>query len=360
MSKEVKHQAIRLKRTLLAIVAGAGHTFVCSYLWSNGLFRTTLKEFIMLFTVFWVIHILFPLLIITGINKKFKEASLSFMQIAWAEVCVMISLYFVNELRPLILMFALLGIIFGYLQLNVKQFIYIPFLTVVMYVMVTYRLYYYHPQDIVLSHEFVIIFTFTFIALNISAVALELNATWDYLRQKRLELESSLDVVQSDVITDELTGIRNRRYILNILEHQRNMVERQQSYYFSIALFDIDHFKKINDTYGHAAGDLVLQFFSKQIMSLLRKTDYFARMGGEEFLLVVPFANFEQIQPQIERIRAAVAETNFDHIHPQLTMTVSAGVTDYRWPEKIEEMIKRADKALYLAKENGRNQIGAL
>lgn len=360
MSKKVKHQAIRLKRTFLAILGGMGHTFVCLYLWSSGLFRTTLKEFMVLFAVFWVVHLVFLILIMTGMNRNFKEPSLAFPQIIWAEICVMISLYFTNELRPLVLMFALLGIIFGTLQLDMKRFIYIPFLTIAMYLLVTWRLYYYHSQYVVLSHEVVAALTFAFISLSFTAVTLEISTTRYYLRQKKLELENALNVIQSDVITDELTRIGNRRYIINILEHQRSMVERQQRYMFSIAMFDIDCFKKINDTYGHSVGDLVLQFFSRQVESLLRKTDYFARMGGEEFLLVVPFSNVEQVRPQIERIRLSIEQVSLVHIQPQLKMTVSVGVTDYRWPEKIEDVIKRSDQALYMAKENGRNQVWIL
>src|SRR5690606_36051066 len=122
-------------------------------------------------------------------------------------------------------------------------------------------------------------------------------------------------------------------------------------------LFDIDFFKRINDTYGHAAGDLVLRRFAEAVQGQVRATDAFGRYGGEEFLLMLPETPGPDALVLAERVRRAVAELRCADGGAEITLTVSAGVAEYRHGEGVAQAIARADEALYAAKSLGRNRV---
>jgi len=122
-------------------------------------------------------------------------------------------------------------------------------------------------------------------------------------------------------------------------------------------MFDIDYFKKVNDTYGHDVGDYVLQELSRIILNNIRETDSFGRWGGEEFMLLLPYTSQEKIMEIAEKIRKTVQEHTFKDVKQ---ITVSIGVTLYKKDEGISQLIKRVDIALYEAKSHGRNQVVSL
>jgi diguanylate cyclase (GGDEF)-like protein len=158
---------------------------------------------------------------------------------------------------------------------------------------------------------------------------------------------------QRNAVTDALTGLLNRHAIYPILNQE---LERSARYArpFSIILFDIDEFKAVNDTFGHLEGDKVLKELSKLVSGLLRKTDYACRWGGEEFLLILPETDTAEAQILAERIRMKIEDTFFTQVY---NVTASFGVVAYRTGLGLEALIECADKALYQAKNNGRNQV---
>jgi diguanylate cyclase (GGDEF)-like protein len=119
-------------------------------------------------------------------------------------------------------------------------------------------------------------------------------------------------------------------------------------------LLDIDHFKKVNDTYGHDTGDFVLRKITELIRENARISDILARYGGEEFVIILPETDVEGASKQIERMREIIEKTPFDGVG---NITISAGITSYKGGDSCQSMITRADKALYLAKEEGRNRV---
>jgi diguanylate cyclase (GGDEF)-like protein len=119
-------------------------------------------------------------------------------------------------------------------------------------------------------------------------------------------------------------------------------------------ILDIDHFKRVNDTYGHDTGDFVLRKITELIKENARISDILARYGGEEFVIILPETDVEGASRQIERMRKIIEKTSFDEVG---NLTISAGITCYMGKDSCESMITRADKALYLAKEEGRNRV---
>jgi diguanylate cyclase (GGDEF)-like protein len=170
------------------------------------------------------------------------------------------------------------------------------------------------------------------------------------------KLAASLEQVQRLASHDELTGTLNRRSLMAALERERSRAERSGAP-FSIAMIDLDHFKRVNDAHGHGAGDEVLRALAATVHDTMRTTDIFGRYGGEEFLIILVGAPPALALEAMERIRAAVAAKNWSSIAPDLSITLSAGIASHRKGETIEQLMHLADLALYQAKDAGRNAI---
>jgi diguanylate cyclase (GGDEF)-like protein len=171
-----------------------------------------------------------------------------------------------------------------------------------------------------------------------------------------VKLEQALQTISALAIRDELTGTHNRRYLLSLIEKEKDRSERNGQP-FSLCMFDIDLFKRINDTYGHAAGDMVLREFCQIVQKSVRVTDSFGRYGGEEFVLMLPETPAVDAMALAEQVRKAVARLRCADGVSEIALTVSIGVSEFRPREQISQTIGRADEALYLAKSNGRNRV---
>lgn len=169
------------------------------------------------------------------------------------------------------------------------------------------------------------------------------------------EYSASTNEVRLETLssTDRLTGIANRLHLDTVLEREFSRGERQ-SKPFSIILLDIDHFKSVNDTYGHPVGDTVLVEVSKALKSHLRSYDLVGRWGGEEFLVICSDTTVDDASIVAEKLRAVLAAHPIAVTGPK---TASFGVTTYRTGDAIADMIRRADEALYRAKQGGRNKV---
>ncbi len=174
-------------------------------------------------------------------------------------------------------------------------------------------------------------------------LATQIANAYDAIRQQSANL-----MTFTEVRTDPLTGVNNRRGLDDSLGTQLALMARYHSV-FSLVMFDIDHFKQINDQEGHLNGDRVLQELARLLDEGIRETDIIARYGGEEFVIVMPQTDLDGAALFAERLRARVAE--------RMAITVSGGVTAARESDDPEALIARADTALYNAKTAGRNQV---
>jgi diguanylate cyclase (GGDEF)-like protein/PAS domain S-box-containing protein len=172
---------------------------------------------------------------------------------------------------------------------------------------------------------------------------------------KLKELETSLREMAA---TDILTGLHNRRHFLAQLEQELARVRRVETHCASVLMLDADHFKQVNDTFGHASGDDVLRHLSALIADELRKIDTAGRLGGEEFAVILPGANLQAAEGFAERLRKRVAGSPTMRAGRSIGLTVSIGVTGVKGSDTNgEETLARADRALYQAKEFGRNKV---
>jgi diguanylate cyclase (GGDEF)-like protein len=174
------------------------------------------------------------------------------------------------------------------------------------------------------------------------------------IKTKERQLKLAWDAAMHEAETDQLTGLFNRRHIMAALSDAIGRA-RQAKTAASIAIIDLDHFKRINDTFGHAAGDKVLCHFAGAAQQMIRRSDVLARIGGEEFMLLMPGTDCARAEAVIERLRAAIsASAPVDGL--ALQYTFSAGVATFGTGSQ-EEIFQKCDDALYRAKQNGRNRV---
>jgi diguanylate cyclase (GGDEF)-like protein len=191
------------------------------------------------------------------------------------------------------------------------------------------------------------------IAMGLFAISMR-----EALYKRGKELKAAYERIEELAQLDELTGALNRRFVMKELDDELLRALRS-SQPCSVALIDLDWFKKINDTFGHPAGDEALRTFAITIFANIRGIDKFGRYGGEEFLLVLPETPQTTAIRTLDRLRDIVAGLDWAAISPNMTVTMSAGLTSIRANDTTDTILNRADRALYQAKESGRNRIVA-
>ncbi len=178
------------------------------------------------------------------------------------------------------------------------------------------------------------------------------------LRSEERSVRQDRDFAIKASQTDELTGIANRRYITSRLAELLAQGGLHGNSLGCVCILDIDHFKLINDTYGHSGGDVVLRDFSRQILALLRRNDSFGRIGGEEFMLVLGGTSIQEAELIVERMLFTIRLSRPLGPASPLKYSFSAGIADCRVGDAVDDVYTRADTALYAAKSSGRDRIG--
>lgn len=290
----------------------------------------------------------------SGWNQRFSDPSLTLPQILAALTWICGAYAITNEGHGGTLILFALVLVFGIFNMNARRARLSTWYAVVAmgltmaYKSVTDPVYY--PVKIEWMY-------FVFVATvmpMISRLASELNKMRSNLKTQKRELQVAFERIQELATRDELTGLYNRRQITQVLgEHaarsDRGVVK------FWVAVLDLDHFKRVNDTYGHGVGDEVLCSFANLAAEVLRDTDVIGRWGGEEFLAVMLAVPPHDPHVGIERLRVTLQQAQVSESQPDLRISFSAGLAAYTERSAVQEAIERADRALYQAKAQGRN-----
>lgn len=218
------------------------------------------------------------------------------------------------------------------------------------------------PRELINSHSFmyqplgqILLGLFMLLIAGLSLLGAGFTLQWQLRKQKEQQVKATLE---KQARIDELTGISNRRsfYELGQMEVKRALRQKAP---LATLMIDADHFKKVNDTYGHAVGDLVLKDLTKTISKTLREIDLLGRVGGEEFAVLLPQTSLTQAQEVAERIRKALEERKVPIPKGEdVTYTVSIGLAMLSEQEdQLDKLLQKADTALYQAKEQGRNRV---
>ena len=184
-----------------------------------------------------------------------------------------------------------------------------------------------------------------------------LRRAMDRLQTQLIEIGTLQSKLREQAIRDALTNVFNRRYLEETLERELARAERE-SYPLCLIMMDLDYFKDVNDTYGHEAGDVVLKALAETVMRQSRQGDFVCRYGGEEFVLVMPNIGIETARQRAEELHQIVNSLNIPYGNFNLTTTISMGVAAYPDHGKSkEELLRAADRAMYIAKNTGRNRV---
>lgn len=353
-------QKDHFQRMLYMLVVAFGHTALCWLCFQVGLFRVELQGFITLFLFIWSGHGLFLLAVLTGLNKKISDPSLMLPHMLWATLSLLLTAYFVDQMRLSIMTLFLAVMLIGAFRVRVIGFIITAVFGLVGYGLVLYLLIRYEQSSIIsatqLLQELLQFGALALVTLIFTVLSTGISNLRGQLSGKNIELQLALEKVQEVAIKDDLTGVYNRRFIMEVLDRQKQLAERGQED-FSLCFVDLDYFKRVNDNYGHGVGDKVLVACAHTLLEMIRSVDYCARIGGEEFILVLANSTAEQSLVVAERVRSSIENIDFSDIDEGFKLTASIGLTDFKSGESIVEALSRVDALLYEAKAAGRNNV---
>ncbi len=298
----------------------------------------------------------------SNLNLRFADPSMGLAQICLSIMPGLYVMYHAQQSRGVFLLLCVSAAMYGLFQFRLRDFAIMTCVVVGGYGAVIALLYLYRPGDTQFQVEVLQLFALFATFIQFSWVGGYIAKLRDKVKDKNRELESrntdlekALLRIEELAMRDELTGVFNRRYLMETINNEKLRSERSGAV-FSLCILDVDHFKKVNDTHGHQAGDEVLKAVAAAASEALRQTDYFGRYGGEEFALVLTGTMAEGALITAERVRTRIEALRFDAIAVGLKVTVSIGIADSRAREDTALTFKRADEALYRAKEGGRNR----
>jgi diguanylate cyclase (GGDEF)-like protein len=306
--------------------------------------------------------------IASGWSKRFADPSLLVPQLVAAMVLALAMIHFFQgEARSVLLLLFVAIFFFGLFGLDTRQYLRLTIGTAVGYAgLSTWELFGTDASSEAWLMEALRFSALVVITIWMSFIGGYIASIRRRLAAQRDALESANGKLRELSIRDELTGLYNRRHLTERLE-QESERSRRYGQGFSVALIDIDHFKTINDTHGHGVGDEVLVQFAAILRLQARFIDHvgqapertLGRFGGEEFMIILPGTSLAGAGVCVERMRAAVAQAPFETSAGALAVTFSAGLAEQREGESAEDLLQRADEALYRAKEAGRNQLAS-
>lgn len=348
-------QALRYRRAMLSNMGMLLNVPLCGLAAYLGYFSISATGMLILTSIIWLGHLGFVFAIRYGWNLHFRDASLTVPQMVWTCIALSVVTFFATEIRSLMMMGYLLVMSVGAFRLSLKGFYAFTGFTIICYLSSLYAIHVYRPGTLDFSQEFFLFAGFVVALCGFTIMGVEYSDLRVDLQRRHKELKMAFTRIEELAVTDELTGLYNRRYLMQSLAQQRALANRSR-YRFVLCFIDLDHFKKVNDQYGHPFGDKVLKKFAELVDLSLREVDIGARIGGEEFVLVLADTNLDAARQVCERMSKKWLKVKFPEA-PKLAPTMSVGVTAYRPAERIEDTLERADQLLYEAKESGRNRI---
>lgn len=348
-------QSLRLRRVLVGLAMQCGGMAVtgCAYLLGIVAGPPTLVYFALLL----IMNACWVGLVLTNINLRFPDPSMTGEQIALSVFPAVYIMYYIEEpqARMIFLLFASIAMMFGVFRFGLRGMATLGIWILASYLLLLVALAAWAPDRVNLRVEILVVFAY---GVSLSLVAY-MGTLISQLRQSLVkrngQLRKAMDKLHVLATRDSLTGLANRHTVMERLNHEARSTATQTT--LCVCMLDVDHFKRINDTYGHQTGDLVLQRVASALQNSLRDGDFVGRFGGEEFMLILLQSDCEGAIRAANRIRETIAAEIIEELPPGEFVTVSIGVAARAEGEAVDKTIKRADDALYAAKNQGRNLV---
>lgn len=292
----------------------------------------------------------------SGWSLQFEDPSLTVPQMSYAIASGAWGYTLVPSARAIAFPILMVIFMFGMFQLRARSALGISLYALACFGVAMGVMTALHPQDFPAPVELSYFLMLALTLPTVSVLAGRLSNIRNRLGVQKAALAEALAQIQAMAIRDELTGLFNRRHMQALLEQETLRCARSGRSY-CVALLDIDHFKRINDRHGHAAGDAALRCFAGASQAALRSADVLARWGGEEFVLMLADTKMPLALAGLERLRAQVAAMEITVGAKYVGLTVSAGLTEHLAGETLTQTLERADQLLYEAKAAGRNRV---
>lgn len=300
--------------------------------------------------------LLATVLVRTGRSQRWRDPSLTSFQMHWALTCNAAAYVIAGPSRALVLPVMVIILMFGVFGSSRREMLGLMVYSMALYgaaVLISGRLQTPLPGvEVLLAHMAIVLLS----VVAGTLMCLQVQRIRARLRQKNQALQVALAQIREMAMRDALTGLLNRRQMSELMQLEWHRAARSGRPLL-LAQLDIDHFKPINDTHGHAVGDRALQAFARTVRASVREGDVLARWGGEEFVMMLTDTTLEEAREMLERVRAAVEETDIAHAAGSFRMTVSVGLALHQAGDPVERTLERADQALYAAKALGRNRV---
>ncbi|MDH4569250.1 GGDEF domain-containing protein [Pseudomonas sp. BN414] len=364
-SQRVSHRALQsllLKRFGMAVATYSMVLLLCWVAMIGGLFRVSPSTALIGSGLVAASQLALFWLFLSGHNLRFSDPSLTEPQVLLALVWSTWLMSMVDNARGTLLTVYVLIMMFGVFQLKPRVFARCAAIGFFAFAGLNlYEAYLMQLADpaLALLQVCVLFVLMAWLSLFASYV----QALRQRMRQRRFALQAHQDTLRGMmrqledlVATDELTGLFNRRHFLRLAGRELDSLTPNRQH--GLALIDLDHFKRINDVHGHAAGDRVLQTFAAVARACLRDGDVLARYGGEEFVLLLPNCDADRLTACCERLRQAFEQAEPVGVQVE-RLSLSAGMTLLTVGDDLDDALQRADQALYRAKRGGRNRCDA-
>jgi diguanylate cyclase (GGDEF)-like protein len=351
----------RAVRPVLLLLGLAGYVLFIWLLLDEGLNGSLYqgRQFVgsgtyLLWLPIWVLGMV-GLVLRPGRLRRLEDDTINLVLALWCNIgAVTLALLVPHMLRLLLLAMPLCGVIYAAIYLSRGQVMLLATTTATVYLLNVL-------SELVggrLDTEFEVLSGAAFAVLLGGAwlLAAELQRMRDQLLERNGGLRDALERAQDMALKDDLTRLHNRRSVLELISRQKALSDRGQPA-FTLCYCDLDHFKRINDRYGHAVGDVALRQFAALASAVVRNVDYVARFGGEEFLLVLVDADAQTAAQVARRLADKTRDMRIPGTPEGFSLTVSVGIASYLPHEQTDDLIGRADHALYSAKRAGRDQV---
>ncbi len=352
--EDQRHYIRRVVRT--GMVGSVAHLLLLFLTHELGFFRGEFSTLIGLVTFQASGYVIFFLYMSTGRNQRHADPSMTMPLLVWATTAILVSAYFVDQVRLCVMIMFFVFLVEGAFRLRLLDFVLLSVYCVMGYLAILFVVKEQFPENIDRTAELIQWAAFTLLTTGFAFLAGEISEIRDQLERRKSQNVAAKVRMEELAIKDELTQLFNRRHAMELLRHHKGLADRG-AYPFAVCYVDLDHFKQINDHFGHHIGDLVLKRFAQAALSQVSGVDHVARLGGEEFALILVKSDVDAARRTAERVRQAVADLDFGDVAPRLHVTASFGLTVYRPPEKPEALLSRADEALYASKQGGRNRV---
>lgn len=346
-------QAHRLRRVLIATAASS---MVVAILFMSYLLDVlTLRAFLnaALLTLFFVIA--FYAVFRSGLNLRFRDQSLTLPQILCSLLVILYALYESKEAHGVLALICMVSFLFGVFRLTTRQLLSLSLFVALSYAVIVAAQWHAGTDPREFKLMLLNWIVLTAVLVFFSVLGGYISRLRKVVADNKAQLEKALLRIEHMAAHDELTGLINRRSLADALKQQKSRGDRYGTT-FSILMVDIDFFKRVNDTFGHQAGDVVLKSFAGAASAILRGTDVLGRYGGEEFLAVLDQTPLDKSSIVAGRLCALSRGLNFDELATGLRISVSIGAATYRKSEPWQTTVERADQAMYRAKRAGRDR----